>query len=145
MPTSKNREESFILYLPTLSTTALQQPCNASSATMTHFEGNYERAWWVGKPWFADGLGYDWTGGKRLVMEGSSGQHEEKIPKTVDNSVKQVHSMIEMLKCIANTHTNSSFSTFLLTKVFDVQTMKTTIILSELQTDYEGKFIQRQF
>ncbi|KAL0074889.1 hypothetical protein J3Q64DRAFT_1701343 [Phycomyces blakesleeanus] len=73
------------------------------------------------------------------------GADYERTFWTIYDSVKQDHSMIDILKGIANTHTKSSFNTFLQTKVFGVHTIKTTIILSELQMDDEGKFIQGQF
>ncbi|KAI9490629.1 hypothetical protein BDB00DRAFT_790146 [Zychaea mexicana] len=98
----------------------------------------------TGTPWFADGLGYDWTGMERLVMEGSSGQHKEKLPKTIDDSVKQVHNMLNMLKGIANTHLNSSFQTFSQTRVYGIQTIRATIALSEMQMNDQGKFVHRQ-
>lgn len=98
----------------------------------------------TGRPWFADGLGYDWTGMERLVMEGSSGQHKERIPKTIDDSVKQIHNMLNMLKAIANTHLNSSFQTFLQMKVYGIQSIKATVALSEMQMNDQGKFVHRQ-
>ena len=53
-------------------------------------------------------------------MEGSSGQHKEKISKTIDDSVEQIHNMLSMLKGIANTHLDSSLQTFLQTKAYGV-------------------------
>ncbi|KAI8368131.1 uncharacterized protein BYT42DRAFT_503749, partial [Radiomyces spectabilis] len=100
--------------------------------------------WQKGRPWFADGLGYDWTGMERLVMEGSSGQRKERIPKTIDDSVKQIHNMLNMLKGIANTHLNSSFHTFLQTKVYGIQSIRATVTLSEIQVNHRGKYIHRQ-
>ncbi|KAI9496075.1 hypothetical protein BDB00DRAFT_810229 [Zychaea mexicana] len=60
----------------------------------------------IGTPWFAN------------VMEGSVGQHKEKLLKTIDDSVKQVHNMLTMVKGIANTHLNSSLQTFSQTRVY---------------------------
>ncbi|CAO3665988.1 unnamed protein product [Rhizopus stolonifer] len=99
------------------------------------------------RSWFTDDLGYDWTGMERLVMEGSSGQHKERIPKTTDDSVKQIHNMLNMLnmfKAIANTHLNSSFQTFLQMKVYGIQSIKATVSLSEMQMNDQGKFVHRQ-
>lgn len=41
-----------------------------------------------------------------------------KRSKTVNGSIKQIRSMIAMLKCMANSHLNVSFATMLKTKVF---------------------------
>ncbi|KAL0076421.1 hypothetical protein J3Q64DRAFT_1609132, partial [Phycomyces blakesleeanus] len=93
---------------------------------------------------FANGLGYVWTGMERLVMEGSSEQYKERIPKTIDDSFKQIHSMFNMLKCIANTHLNSSFQTFLQTRVYDIQSARETIALSKVQMNDQVKYIHQQ-
>ncbi|KAF7727935.1 hypothetical protein EC973_006823 [Apophysomyces ossiformis] len=51
-----------------------------------------------GRPRYADGLGYDKDGEERLIMEASGGQHHEDIQKTIGDSIKQLSSMISMLK-----------------------------------------------
>ncbi|KAI8078900.1 uncharacterized protein BX664DRAFT_343018 [Halteromyces radiatus] len=100
--------------------------------------------WEKGSSRFADGLGYDWNANERLVMEGSCGQHRESVSKTVDDSIKQLSSMIAMLKGIANIHLNARFDTMLRTKIFGVQSIKTSIVLSEVQFDENAKFSYRQ-
>lgn len=77
-------------------------------------------------------------------MEGSSGQHKEIIPKTTDDSIKQVHNILNMLKAIANTHLNPSFQTFLKMKVYGIQFIKATIALSEMEMNDQGKFVPKQ-
>ncbi|KAG1545632.1 hypothetical protein G6F49_010738 [Rhizopus delemar] len=74
--------------------------------------------WKKGQTRFVDGLGYDWYRKEQLIMEESCGQHKEKVSKIVDGSIKQIRSMIAMLKCMANSHRNVSFATTLKTKVF---------------------------
>ncbi|KAI9027604.1 hypothetical protein CLU79DRAFT_739919 [Phycomyces nitens] len=115
--------------------------CEVKQKALADIDPDYLKK---GRPWFADGLGYDWTGIERLVMEGSSGQFKENIPKTIDDSVKQIHNMINMLKGIAKTHLNSSFQTFLQTKIYGIQSIRTTIALSEVQMNTQGKFIHKQ-
>ncbi|KAG0162020.1 hypothetical protein DFQ28_003703 [Apophysomyces sp. BC1034] len=102
------------------------------------------KLWEKGQARFADGLGYDWYGEERLIMEGSCGQHKEKVSKTVDDSVKQISSMIAMLKGMASSHRNASFATMLKTKVFGLQSIKTTLVLSEVQFTEQGKFTYNQ-
>ena len=81
---------------------------------------------------------------ERLVTKGSSGQHKERIPKTIDDRVKQIHNMLNMLKAIAITHLNSSFQTFLQMKIYGIQSIKMTIALSEMKINDQGKSVHRQ-
>jgi hypothetical protein len=93
-----------------------------------------------GNPRYVDGLGYDKNGIERVVLEGSSGERTVNVDKTVDDSVKQLSSLISMLKGIANSHLNAKFDTLLATKVFGIQSVKTNIILFELKFKDHGRF-----
>ncbi|GAB5587726.1 hypothetical protein Unana1_02626 [Umbelopsis nana] len=100
--------------------------------------------WEKGRPRFADGLGYDWSGEERLIMKASGGQHHEDVQQTIDDSIKQISSMILMLKGLGNSHLNASFNTVMKTNVFGIQSIKTSIILSEIQVDEHGKFVYKE-
>ncbi|CEG66999.1 hypothetical protein RMATCC62417_03485 [Rhizopus microsporus] len=87
--------------------------CEMRHHALTNMDPEY---WQTRRPWFVNGHGYDLAGIERLVMEGSSGQHKEMIFKAIDDSVKQIHNMLSMLKGIADIHLDSSLQTFLQTK-----------------------------
>ncbi|KAG0176906.1 GTP-binding protein of the rab [Apophysomyces sp. BC1034] len=73
-----------------------------------------------GSPRFPDGLGYDWSAEEHVVLEASGGQHRENIQKIVDDSMKQVNSMISMLKGYINARLNANFTTAMKTKVYEI-------------------------
>lgn len=93
---------------------------------------------------YVDGLGYDSYRNKRIMFEGSSGQSSSCVNKTIDDSTKQISSLIAMLKRIANKHLNSSYGTLLKTKVYGIQSVQTTLILSELKYDEDVKFSYKE-
>ncbi|CAO3601339.1 unnamed protein product [Absidia cylindrospora] len=78
------------------------------------------------------------------MNEVSSGQNKEQIPKTIDDSIKQIHNMVNTLKGIAKSHLNSSHQTFLQTKVYGIQSIRATIALSEMRINEEGRFISNE-
>ncbi|KAI9351913.1 hypothetical protein BD770DRAFT_445662 [Pilaira anomala] len=88
-------------------------------------------------------------GMERVVIEGSSGQTKESIPKTVYDGVKQVHNM---LKSVANTDLNTSFETFQEVRIYGIQSIKSKIILSEMffnngqgKNTFSKKFQRQQY
>ncbi|KAI8366054.1 uncharacterized protein BYT42DRAFT_482548, partial [Radiomyces spectabilis] len=58
-----------------------------------------------------DGIGVDRQENERLVMEASSGEFRENIHHTLDNTLKQIHSSIMMLKSDIRSHLDASFVT----------------------------------
>jgi hypothetical protein len=77
---------------------------------------------------YLDGLAYDLYRNERATFEGSLGEYEANINKIIDDST-----MIVMLKDIENCHLNANFQTLLDTKAFDIQSVRTSIVLSEVQ------------
>lgn len=75
-----------------------------------------------------------------MVLEGSSGERTVNVDKTIDDSIKQLSSLISMLKNITNSHLNANFDTLLATKVFGIQSVKTHIVLSEIKFKDDGRF-----
>lgn len=89
---------------------------------------------------YVDGLGYDKNGLERVAMEVSSGECTVNVDKTIDDSVKQLSSLISMLKGIANSRPNANLDTLLATKVFGMQSVKTRNVLSEVIFQDDGCF-----
>ncbi|KAI7896019.1 uncharacterized protein EV154DRAFT_493227, partial [Mucor mucedo] len=79
---------------------------------------------------YVDGMAHE-----RAVFEASFGQCHVNKYNVIDNGTKQINSMMSMLKDIAIPHVNSEFDT----KVFDIQSAKSNIILSE--TLYKEKMV----
>jgi hypothetical protein len=77
-------------------------------------------------------------------LEGSSGQNKANVNRIVDDSLKQLSSLMTMRKDIANSHLNASFTTFLVIKVFGIQSVKTNIVLFVVQFNDEGRFIYHE-
>ncbi|CAO3676061.1 unnamed protein product [Rhizopus microsporus] len=91
-----------------------------------------------------DGLAYDLYRNERVAFEGSSGEYKANINKIVDDSTKQVSTMIAMLKGIGNRHLNANFKTLLDTEVFGIQSVRTSIVLSEVQFKEDDRFSYRE-
>ncbi len=87
---------------------------------------------------FCDGLGFDWLGKERLSMEGSSGQHEERIDHTISDTAKQISNTIAMLKGFTRENMDASFETLRKVKIFGVQAVEKMIILTETSYDEES-------
>ncbi|KAI8874701.1 hypothetical protein K501DRAFT_315398, partial [Backusella circina FSU 941] len=87
---------------------------------------------------FCDGLGFDWLGKERLSMEGSSGQHEEKIDHTISDTAKQISNTISILKGFTMANMDASFETLRQVKIFGVQATERTIALTETSYDEES-------
>ncbi|KAI9007857.1 hypothetical protein CLU79DRAFT_829619 [Phycomyces nitens] len=81
---------------------------------------------------FHDGLGYDMNNCNKLVMEGSS---RENIQHSQDDSIKILHTSIELLDSLIQRHFSASFSCLCLIKSFSVQCVCTTITLSTTSLD----------
>ncbi|KAG1471035.1 hypothetical protein G6F56_002350 [Rhizopus delemar] len=82
---------------------------------------------------FVDGLGFDFNGSERLIMEISGGQASDDHQHVCDDTLKVVHSLMCILKNDAQTSSNASFATYQQVKAFGIQTAKTTMILSEMR------------
>ncbi|CAO3631415.1 unnamed protein product [Mucor fragilis] len=87
---------------------------------------------------FYDGLGFDWLGKERISMEGSSGQHEEKIDHTISDTAKQISNTISMLKGFARANMDASFETLRQVKIFGVHAIERTITFIETSYDEES-------
>ncbi|KAI9030111.1 hypothetical protein CLU79DRAFT_734114 [Phycomyces nitens] len=85
---------------------------------------------------FHDGLGYDMNNCNKLVMEGSSRYIDrENIQHSQDDSIKILHTSIELLDSLIQHHLSASFSSLCLIKSFSVQCVCTTITLSITSLD----------
>ncbi|KAL0079743.1 hypothetical protein J3Q64DRAFT_1761066 [Phycomyces blakesleeanus] len=60
---------------------------------------------------------------KEWFLEGSSGERTVNLDKTIDDSIKQLSSLILMLKGIANSHLNGNSNTLLAKKAFGIQSI----------------------
>ncbi|ORE00756.1 hypothetical protein BCV72DRAFT_237410 [Rhizopus microsporus var. microsporus] len=89
---------------------------------------------------YVDGMGYDKRRNERAVFEASSGQYNANADKIIDDSTKQISSMMSMLKGIASRHLNAKFETLLKTKVFGIQSIKTNLVLSEVLLREDGRY-----
>ncbi|GAN01524.1 hypothetical protein MAM1_0008d00957 [Mucor ambiguus] len=87
---------------------------------------------------FCDGLGFDWLDKERLSMEGSSGQHEEKIDHTISDTAKQISNTISTLKGFTMANMDASFETLRQVKIFGLQAIERTITLTETSYDEES-------
>ncbi|KAG0924812.1 hypothetical protein G6F57_017892 [Rhizopus arrhizus] len=71
-------------------------------------------------------------------MEGSSGQHEERIDHTISDTAKQISNTIAMLKGFTRENMDASFETLRKVKIFGVQAVEKMIILTETSYDEES-------
>lgn len=80
-----------------------------------------------------------WLAWRRAIDYGASnGRYKERIPKTMDDSVEQICSMMIMLWGVTNAYPNVS-SALYQTKTFAIQSIRTCLILSEIQSDNRKK------
>ncbi|OAD70808.1 hypothetical protein PHYBLDRAFT_148031 [Phycomyces blakesleeanus NRRL 1555(-)] len=94
---------------------------------------------------YVDGLGLDESENERLVMESSSGEYKEKPNHTEDDTLKQIHSSIMMLKVDINNYRNSAFSTICLVKTFGLHCVKKDITLTKTKLDgATGRYIYQE-
>ncbi|KAG1442573.1 hypothetical protein G6F46_013024 [Rhizopus delemar] len=80
---------------------------------------------------YVDGVGLDLSDTERMVMESSSGEHKENVKHTEDDTLKQIHSSITMLKTDINNHRNAAFSTMCQIETFGIHCVKKEITLSK--------------
>ncbi|KAG0734341.1 hypothetical protein G6F57_016114 [Rhizopus arrhizus] len=80
---------------------------------------------------YMDGLGLDLSDTERIVMESSSGEHKENVKHTEDDTLKQIHSSITMLKTDINNHRNAAFSTMCQIETFGIHCVKKETTLSK--------------
>ncbi|KAI8997262.1 hypothetical protein BDB01DRAFT_830865 [Pilobolus umbonatus] len=71
-------------------------------------------------------------------MEGSSGQHEEKIDHTISDTAKQIRNTISILKGFTMANMDASFGTLRQVKIFGVQAIERTITVTETSYDEES-------
>lgn len=71
-------------------------------------------------------------------MEGTSGQHEEKIDHTISDTAKQISITISMLKGFTMANMDASFETLRQVTIFGVQAIERTITLTETSYDEES-------
>lgn len=71
-------------------------------------------------------------------MEDSSDQHEEKIDHTINDAAKQISNDISMLKGCTMANMDASYETLRQVKIFGVQVIERTIILTETSYDEES-------
>lgn len=112
--------------------------------TIHHSMEEMDNSLQKGVPRNMDELAYDHYRNERVAFEGSSGKYKANINKIVDDSTKQVSTMIAMLKDIVNRHLDANFKTFLDTKVFGIQSVRSSIVLSEVQVKEDGRFSYRE-
>lgn len=90
---------------------------------------------------YADGIGYSTTNGvvdeEWIVVECSSGGHEENIQHTYGDSLRLVKSLIGMLVLKAYKRSNASYKTFCKFKTIEIQCIKRTLTLVILFMDEE--------
>ncbi|CEP15287.1 hypothetical protein [Parasitella parasitica] len=86
-----------------------------------------------------DGMGYDHWGFERVALEGSSGLSNASSDKVIDDATKQISTSISMMKRIASHHLNSDVQSFINTKVYGIQSVNSTVILSEIRFLVDGK------
>lgn len=84
---------------------------------------------------YVDGLGYREGRSDVIVMEASSGKHNEDPKHSRDDTLKNVHGSICALEAILRRHPNASFETASSLLSFTVQSICTTIILSTTALD----------
>ena len=93
---------------------------------------------------FVDGLVYE-SGVDGLILQVSSGHAFIGHQHACDDTLKIVHSLMCILKDDAQANANASFASYQRIKVFGIQTIKTTIILSEMYLDDEMKYKYNKF
>ncbi|ORZ01725.1 hypothetical protein BCR43DRAFT_434685 [Syncephalastrum racemosum] len=93
---------------------------------------------------FVDGLGYDDKDNERLVAEMSGGANIDNGQHAADDTLKVIHSLTCILKADARNCPRASISTFKKLKAFGVQTVQTTMILSEMYIDDDLKFVYKE-
>ncbi|KAI9498067.1 hypothetical protein BDB00DRAFT_755563 [Zychaea mexicana] len=89
---------------------------------------------------FVDGLGYDKNNDERLVLEASGGHASDSHQHAIDDTLKIVHSLMCILKGDARKHINGSLCTYRKVKAFGVQTVKSSLILSEMSLGEDLKY-----
>ncbi|ORX43534.1 hypothetical protein DM01DRAFT_1295877 [Hesseltinella vesiculosa] len=93
---------------------------------------------------FVDGLGIDVNGNERLVLEISGGHATDNHQHASDDTLKIIHSLMCILKGDAQNHINASFTTYRRIKAFGVQTVKDTVILSEMMLADNFKYVYKE-
>ncbi|KAG1149847.1 hypothetical protein G6F37_001981 [Rhizopus arrhizus] len=78
-----------------------------------------------------NGLGLDLSDTERMVMVSSSGEHKENVKHTENDTLKQIHNSITMLKADINNHRNAVFSTMCQIETFGIHFVKKEITLSK--------------
>lgn len=89
---------------------------------------------------FVDGLGYDKNGDERIILEVSGGYGSNDHQHACDDTLKIVHSLMCILKGDAQANPNASLGTYKQIKAFGIQTVKTTMILSEMYLGGDMKY-----
>lgn len=101
-----------------------------------HAESNDDiDGWTCGSARYADGIGIDRHENERLAMEASSREFKENMPHTLDDTLKQIHSSIMILKSDIRSHLDASFVTMRKVEVYGIQSVRNSITLSKTQLD----------
>ncbi|KAK4509678.1 uncharacterized protein ATC70_006980 [Mucor velutinosus] len=109
--------------------------CTSAVPPSSTSKRDYERTFWL-----VDGMGYDHWGFERVALEGSSGLSNASSDKVIDDATKQISTLISMMKRIAGHHLNSDVQSFINTKVYGIQSVNSTVILSEVRFLFDGKY-----
>lgn len=93
-----------------------------------------------------DGLGYTDVGTDVIVMEASSGQTNEDLVHTKDDTLKNIHGSICILEAYLRQCPDARFITATNLLAFSVQSVCTAITLSTtcLDPNYPGKYIHQE-
>ncbi|KAF9346834.1 hypothetical protein BGX26_001657 [Mortierella sp. AD094] len=102
--------------------------------------------WKQGGVQYLDGRGYDREGRNRITMEASSGQNEEKLGHTLNDTIKNAQSSISMLNAVVRRNQHARFTTMAQLVTFSSQSVCKTLALTTTQLDQDkpGKYIVQQ-
>ena len=89
---------------------------------------------------FVDGLGFDKNGNERLILEVSGGYASSDHQHACDDTLKTIHSLMCILKGDAQANAYASLASYQRIKSFGIQTIKTTMILSEMYLGDDMKY-----
>lgn len=93
---------------------------------------------------FVDGLGYDVNDDERFILEASGDSTLVSQQHANDDTLNMIHSLMCLLKRDARCHLHGSIETYKKVKVFGIQTVKTTMILSEMFMDQDLRYVYKE-
>lgn len=82
---------------------------------------------------YMDGLGLDLLDNKIIVTELSSGEHKENTKCTEDDTLKQIHTYITILREDINNHRNAAFSAIFQINLFGIHCVKKEITFGKIK------------